>query len=77
MTMKTAQLGTTGLQITWAGLGAWPIGGGGWEFVWGPQDDDRSIAPVHVAGRSQSRVPVETVTTFLIVFAGSWAGPES
>ncbi len=47
MTMKTGQLGTTDLKITWAGLGAWPIGGGGWEFVWGPQDDDRSIAPVH------------------------------
>jgi hypothetical protein len=38
---------------------------------------ERSIAPVHVAGRSQSSVPVETVTTFRIEFAGSWAGPDS
>ena len=38
---------------------------------------ERSIAPVQVAGRSQSSVPVETVTTFRREFAGSWAGPES
>ena len=31
----------------------------------------RSIAPVHVAGRSQSSAPVETVTTFRMEFAGS------
>ena len=28
-------------------------------------------------GRSQSSVPVETVTTFRREFAGSWAGPDS
>ena len=38
---------------------------------------ERSIAPVHVAGRSQSSVPVETVTTLRRLFAGSWAGPDS
>src|SRR3954453_19553100 len=48
-TLRTAQLGTTGLQITRVGLGAWAIGGGGWEFGWGPQDDDQSIAAVHRA----------------------------
>ena len=36
---------------------------------------ERSIAPVHVAGRSQSSVPVETVTTLRRLFAGSCAGP--
>ena len=35
------------------------------------------MAPVHVAGRSQSSVPVETVTTLRRLFAGSWAGPDS
>ena len=35
------------------------------------------MAPVQVAGRSQSSAPVETVTTFLRLFAGSWAGPDS
>ena len=48
-TLRTAQLGTTGLQITRVGFGAWAIGGGGWEFGWGPQDDDQSIAAVHRA----------------------------
>jgi aryl-alcohol dehydrogenase-like predicted oxidoreductase len=31
--LKTAQLGTTGLEITRIGFGAWAIGGGGWEAV--------------------------------------------
>jgi aryl-alcohol dehydrogenase-like predicted oxidoreductase len=48
-TLRTAQLGTTGLQITRVGFGAWAIGGGGWEFGWGPQDDDQSIAAIHRA----------------------------
>jgi aryl-alcohol dehydrogenase-like predicted oxidoreductase len=48
-TLRTARLGTTGLQITRVGFGAWAIGGGGWEFGWGPQDDDQSIAAVHRA----------------------------
>src|SRR5690242_20855440 len=47
--MKTTQLGDTGLEITRVGFGAWAIGGGGWEFGWGPQDDDESIAAIHHA----------------------------
>ena len=49
MTLRTAQLGRTGLQITRVGFGAWAIGGGGWEFGWGPQDDGQSITAVHRA----------------------------
>jgi aryl-alcohol dehydrogenase-like predicted oxidoreductase len=48
-TMKTAELGQTGLEITRIGFGAWAIGGGNWEFGWGPQDDDESIAAIHHA----------------------------
>jgi aryl-alcohol dehydrogenase-like predicted oxidoreductase len=48
-TMKTTQLGQTGLEITRVGFGAWAIGGGNWEFGWGPQDDDESIAAIHHA----------------------------
>jgi aryl-alcohol dehydrogenase-like predicted oxidoreductase len=47
--LTTTQLGTTGLDITRVGLGAWAIGGGGWEFGWGPQDDEESIAAIHRA----------------------------
>ena len=42
-------LGTTGMDITRVGLGAWAIGGGGWAFGWGPQDDDESISAIHAA----------------------------
>jgi aryl-alcohol dehydrogenase-like predicted oxidoreductase len=49
MTMQTTQLGQTGLEITRVGFGAWAIGGGNWEFGWGPQDDDESIAAIHLA----------------------------
>jgi aryl-alcohol dehydrogenase-like predicted oxidoreductase len=47
--LKTAQLGTTGLEISRIGFGAWAIGGGGWEFGWGPQDDEESIGAIHRA----------------------------
>ena len=43
---KTARLGTTDLEITRVGLGAWAIGGGGWEFGWGPQDDAESLRAI-------------------------------
>jgi len=44
--LATAELGSTGLQITRVGFGAWAIGGGGWEFGWGPQDDEQSIETI-------------------------------
>jgi len=42
-------LGTTGYDITRVGLGAWAIGGSGWEGGWGDQDDRESIAAIHHA----------------------------
>jgi aryl-alcohol dehydrogenase-like predicted oxidoreductase len=47
--MKTRRLGQSDLSITPVGFGAWAIGGGGWEFGWGPQDDQRSIAAIRTA----------------------------
>jgi aryl-alcohol dehydrogenase-like predicted oxidoreductase len=47
--LETTQLGSTGLEITRIGFGAWAIGGGGWEFGWGPQEDDESIAAIRHA----------------------------
>jgi aryl-alcohol dehydrogenase-like predicted oxidoreductase len=44
MTLPTRPLGTSGLNITTVGFGAWAIGGGGWSYGWGPQDDDDSVA---------------------------------
>ena len=49
MTFSLRTLGNSDLQITPIGFGAWAIGGGNWEFAWGPQDDDESISAIHRA----------------------------
>ena len=48
-TLPKRALGTTDMQITRVGFGAWAIGGGGWSFAWGAQDDDESIAAIRHA----------------------------
>lgn len=45
-TLTTAQLGSTGLELTRVGLGTWAIGGP-WDFGWGPQDDTQSVRAIH------------------------------
>jgi len=47
--METRQLGKSDLNITPVGYGAWAIGGGGWQFGWGTQDDNDSVAAIHRA----------------------------
>ena len=47
--MKTKRLGNSDLSITPIGFGAWAIGGSGWEFGWGEQDDKASVAAIHRA----------------------------
>lgn len=47
--LRTSKLGKDGPEITRVGFGAWAIGGGGWSFGWGPQDDDAAIAAMHHA----------------------------
>jgi aryl-alcohol dehydrogenase-like predicted oxidoreductase len=47
--MQTKQLGNSDLHITPVGYGAWAIGGSGWQFAWGTQDDADSIAAIHRA----------------------------
>jgi aryl-alcohol dehydrogenase-like predicted oxidoreductase len=47
--LPTMPLGTTGMRITRVGFGAWAIGGGGWQFAWGNQDDADSIAAIRHA----------------------------
>ena len=42
-------LGNSDLRLTSIGFGAWAIGGGDWEFGWGPQDDAESTAAIHRA----------------------------
>ena len=47
--MEKRKLGTSDLMITPVGVGSWAIGGGGWAFAWGPQDDDQSVAAIRAA----------------------------
>lgn len=70
--MQLQQLGNTSLELTRVGFGSWAIGGDGWAYSWGPQDDGESIAtlqrgldlginwidtaPVYGLGRSEAVV---------------------
>jgi len=47
--MQKRRLGTTDFDITPIGFGAWALGGTGWKFSWGPQDDGESISAIHRA----------------------------
>jgi aryl-alcohol dehydrogenase-like predicted oxidoreductase len=47
--MHTRKLGNSDLNITAVGFGAWAIGGAGYDFGWGPQEDADSIAAIHRA----------------------------
>ena len=45
--MQTRKLGNSDLRITPVGYGAWAIGGSGWQFAWGSQNDNDSVAAIH------------------------------
>ena len=47
--METRILGNSDIAITAVGYGAWAIGGPGWEYAWGPQSDEDSIAAIRRA----------------------------
>jgi aryl-alcohol dehydrogenase-like predicted oxidoreductase len=44
--LRTRPLGYSGLQLTTIGFGTWAIGGGGWKFGWGEQNDADSIRAI-------------------------------
>lgn len=46
---ETKKLGNSDLEITSLGVGAWAMGGPGWAFTWGDQNDRDSIAAIHAA----------------------------
>jgi aryl-alcohol dehydrogenase-like predicted oxidoreductase len=48
-TIRTVELGATGMVISRVGFGAWAIGGTGWWHAWGAQDDEESIAAIRHA----------------------------
>lgn len=49
MRLPTRPLGSTHVEITTVGVGAWAIGGGDWAYGWGSQDDKASLKAVRRA----------------------------
>jgi aryl-alcohol dehydrogenase-like predicted oxidoreductase len=47
--MTKKRLGISDMELTPIGVGAWAMGGGGWKFGWGPQEDAESVAAIHAA----------------------------
>ena len=45
----THRLGNSDMHLTAIGFGAWAIGGGNWQYAWGAQDDNDSVAAIHRA----------------------------
>ena len=47
--MRTRRLGWTDLNLSVIGFGSWALGGSGWMYSWGPQDDKDSIDAIRRA----------------------------
>jgi aryl-alcohol dehydrogenase-like predicted oxidoreductase len=47
--MNKKRLGNSDMELTPIGFGSWAVGGANWQFAWGPQDDNESIAAIHKA----------------------------
>jgi aryl-alcohol dehydrogenase-like predicted oxidoreductase len=50
--LPTRRLGTSDLEITRVGFGAWALGGADWAYSWGEQDDQESVAAIRHAVES-------------------------
>ena len=81
--MQTRTLGNSDLNITPVGYGAWAVGGSGWQFAWGSQDDQDSISAIHRA----LELGVDWIDTAAVYGLGhseevvaralkSWSGPR-
>ena len=47
--MQKRQLGSSDMQISVLGFGAWAVGGGGWVGSMGPQNESDSVPAIHAA----------------------------
>ena len=53
------------MEITRVGFGAWAIGGGGWIYGWGEQDDNASVAAIrHAVGLGVNWIDTAAVYGF-------------
>jgi aryl-alcohol dehydrogenase-like predicted oxidoreductase len=49
MNIPKRPLGSSGVPITVLGFGSWALGGRGWRYSWGPQDDNASLVTIRHA----------------------------
>ena len=61
--MEKRLLGKSDLDITVLGFGAWAIGGGNWQYGWGPQDDADSIKAIY-EGLDQGMNWIDTAAVY-------------
>jgi len=61
--MEKRRLGNSDLMITPIGIGAWAMGGGGWQFAWGPQEDKDSVEAIH-AGLDKGLNWIDTAAVY-------------
>ena len=54
--MRRTELGSTGMELSRIGFGAWAVGGGGYQFGWGDQSDRDSIAAIHRGARARGEL---------------------
>ncbi len=47
--MLKKKLGNSDLELSPVGVGAWAMGGSGWAFAWGHQEDAESVEAIHTA----------------------------
>jgi len=81
--MMMNRLGTSDLFITPIGFGAWAIGGSGWEFGWGEQNDKRPSRQFIARSRS-GLTGIDTAAVYgmghseEVVAAAlkTWSGPQ-
>jgi aryl-alcohol dehydrogenase-like predicted oxidoreductase len=81
--LVTKRLGNSDLFITPVGFGAWAIGGDGWEFGWGEQDDKASVDAIH-RGLELGINWIDTAAVYgmgrseqVVAFAlRTWSGPR-
>jgi len=69
--MQKKRLGNSDMELTPIGIGAWAMGGGGWAFAWGPQDDSQSIAAIHAA-LDHGLNWIDTAAVYGLGHSGEW-----
>jgi len=75
MSLPTARLGVTDLEITRVGFGAWALGGGSWVYGWGSQGELNIGQLVRERHPGRCRLIGFTTYTGTVTAASDWDGP--